>query len=90
MLCCLLVWWWTEVSTLAGGLNDTQAAYADGMGQQAGFNTPYGVAVDTSSNVFVAERWTHRIRKVTPNGGMHLVHVFLDVSAFPSFGFSFH
>jgi hypothetical protein len=67
----------TEVRTLAGGLNGTKAAYADGTGRQAGFDCPEGVAVDSSSNVFVAERFAHRIRKVTPNGGMHEVHVFL-------------
>jgi hypothetical protein len=44
---------------------------ADGTGTQASFNRPYGVAVDSSSNVFVAERFAHRIRKVTPNGGTH-------------------
>jgi hypothetical protein len=62
----------TEVRTLAGGLNGTNAAYADGKGQQAGFALPSGVAVDSSSNVFVSS--SHRIRKVTPDGGMHEVH----------------
>jgi hypothetical protein len=66
----------TEMRTLAGGLNGTQGAFADGMGQQAGFDRPYGVAVDSSSNVFVAERFTHRIRKVTPDGGMFEVYFF--------------
>jgi hypothetical protein len=58
----------------------TNNAYADGTGQQAGFDTPFGVAVDSSGNVFVADRYAHRIRKVTPEGGMSEVHVFLDVS----------
>jgi hypothetical protein len=70
----------TEVRTLAGGLNGTIAAYADGTGQQAGFDLPFGVTVDSSSNVFVAERYSHRIRKVTPDGGMHEVHFVFLVS----------
>jgi hypothetical protein len=63
------------VKTLAGGLSGTQGAYADGTGQQAGFDRPFGVAVDSSGNVFVAERFAHRIRKVTANGGTHDAHV---------------
>ncbi len=81
----------TEVRTLAGGSNGTIAAYADGAGQEAGFNFPFGVAVDSSSNIFVAER--NRIRKVTPNGGMHAahyLHVFIDVATVTlRFAFSF-
>ncbi len=55
--------------TLAGGLNGTVAAYADGTGLQAGFNQPHGVAVDASGNTYVADRYNHRVRKVTPGGG---------------------
>ncbi len=68
----------TEVKTLAGGLVGGLPAHADGSGAQAGFYYPYGVAVDSSSNIFVVERFAHRIRKVTPNGGMHEVHAFFD------------
>jgi sugar lactone lactonase YvrE len=51
------------VSTLAG--NGT-AGSADGQGTAAGFEWPSGVAVDSSGNVYVAERY--KIRKVTPDG----------------------
>jgi hypothetical protein len=66
----------TELKTLAGGSQDVNTP--DGTGTQAGFYHPYGVAVDSSSNIFVVERFAHRIRKVTPNGGMHEVHAFLE------------
>lgn len=53
------------VSTLAGGAS---SGFADGVGTVARFSTPYGVAVDVQSNVYVANMGNNRIRKVTPNG----------------------
>ncbi|MGA2867171.1 MAG: hypothetical protein ABSF95_22060 [Verrucomicrobiota bacterium] len=53
------------VTTLAG-----LAGYegsADGPGSVARFNQPYGVAVDSAGNVYVADTWS-TIRKVTPGG----------------------
>ncbi len=60
------------VSTLAGGINGSKGVYADATGTNAGFNRPFGVAVDASGNVFVAERNNHRIRKVTAGGGTRI------------------
>ena len=54
------------VSTLAGqpGVNGA----ADGTGSSATFYTPYGIAVDTSGNVYVADTNNGAIRMVTPAG----------------------
>ena len=53
------------VSTMAGsGVAD----FADGQGNAASFNEPIGVAIDHDGNVIVADKFNHRIRKVTPDG----------------------
>ena len=53
------------VTTLAGsGLG----GYTDATGTNASFSYPYGIAVDSSGNVYVAEYGANRIRKVTPAG----------------------
>jgi serine/threonine protein kinase/sugar lactone lactonase YvrE len=52
------------VSTIAGG---GTAAYVDGFGTSARFNNPIGVAVDGSSNLYIADSNNHCIRKITPS-----------------------
>jgi len=53
------------VTTLAGS---GTATYADGTGMAVSFNEPTGVAVDGTGNVYVADKWNHRIRKISPSG----------------------
>ncbi len=53
----------TTLAGLAGG-----QASADGTGSAARFNSPFGVAVDSAGNVYVADSYNHTIRKVTPGG----------------------
>ena len=52
------------VSTLAG----STAGHEDGTGSNAEFNTPTGLSVDTSGNVYVAEDENGTIRKITSSG----------------------
>jgi ABC-type branched-subunit amino acid transport system substrate-binding protein len=53
------------VSTLAG---DGQRDYRDGPAAQARFNWPGGVAADAQGNVYVAEFFGHRVRRITADG----------------------
>ena len=57
------------MSTLAGGYGSTTFGYANGQGTQAKFNNPFGVAVDASGNVFVADSNNAAIRKISATGG---------------------
>ncbi len=54
------------VSTLAG-VSGTHGS-ADGIGGNARFWAPFGIAVDPSGNVYVADTGNNTIRKITPNG----------------------
>ena len=54
------------VTTLAGLAGSTGSS--DGTGSAARFNSPSGVAVDASGNVYIADQNNHTIRKVTSGG----------------------
>jgi hypothetical protein len=41
---------------------------ADGVGAEAQFNGPAGVAVDSAGVIYVTEARNHRVRKITPDG----------------------
>lgn len=54
------------VTTIAG--SPGAQGSNDGTGAAARFDTPMGVAVDSSGNIFVADTANDMIRKVTPDG----------------------
>jgi sugar lactone lactonase YvrE len=52
------------VSTFAGG----REGFADGAGSAAALNTPSGLAMDRSGNLYVADTGNHAIRKIAADG----------------------
>ena len=54
-----------NVSTFAGS---GVASFANATGTSASFDTPSGIAADSSGNVYVADSFNHSIRKITPLG----------------------
>jgi sugar lactone lactonase YvrE len=53
-------------STIAGGSGTTGST--DGLGVNAQFDYPYGIAVDRGDNLYVADSSNNTIRKITPEG----------------------
>ncbi len=54
-----------SVSTLAG--SPGVLGSADGLGADARFTYPFGVAVDSGGTVYVADTYNHLIRRIAPN-----------------------
>jgi len=60
------------ISTIAGtGVQGP--AGDDGAATSAELNSPFGVAVDSRGNLYIADTENHRIRKVTPGGTISTV-----------------
>ncbi len=59
-----------SVSTVAG---DPEAGYRDGMGRDARFNGPVGVAVDVKGRIIVADTYNDRIRSIERDGSVRTI-----------------
>ena len=65
-----IIWWipTDNQGTIALAGSSEQSGDSDGMGVNAIFAHPEGLAIDTASNVYVADTGNHMIRVITPFG----------------------
>lgn len=54
------------VTTVAGVLDSV--GMVNGPVDQAHFNSPHGIATDSFGNIYVADRYNHMVRRITPEG----------------------
>jgi sugar lactone lactonase YvrE len=59
-----------NIMTLAGS---SDVGDLDGAGSNARFKFPFGIAVDSEGNIYVADLLNYKIRKVTPEGIVNTV-----------------
>lgn len=58
---------YSTITTIAG--NGIASGSGDGgPATQATLNTPASIAIDTAGNVYVADAFNHRVRRITPDG----------------------
>jgi hypothetical protein len=69
------------ISTVAGN-GDPGFSGDGGPATSAKISNPWGVVLDTAGNLFIADTWNNRIRKVTAAGSIS------TVAGYGSFGFS--
>jgi len=61
-----------NISTFAG--SGSSAFSGDGgPAASAGLNSPQGIAIDNAGNLFIADTFNHRVRKITPDGTISTV-----------------
>ncbi|HSH65215.1 MAG TPA: IPT/TIG domain-containing protein [Bacteroidia bacterium] len=69
------------VTTFAGS---GAPQFADGQGTQASFNTPIGMCIDASNNIYVADNKNSCIRKITPSGLVSTIFTFTGTMNAPT------
>ncbi len=58
----------TTYGQVTSFVGNNVAGFKDSTGLLARFNTPFGIAIDIAGNLFVADQYNHKIRKITPTG----------------------
>jgi len=53
-----------KLTTIAGSTE----GYSDGSSEDAKFNKPMGISVDTKGNIYVCDTYNYKIRKISPQG----------------------
>lgn len=66
------------VSTFAGTVGE--AGTVDGIGTAAKFDSPQGLAIDSTGSLYVADTGNHTIRKITPAGVVTTLAGLADVN----------
>lgn len=56
------------ITTIAGSGTGSEFGFKDGKGKDALFDHPEGLTCDESGNIYVADKLTNRIRKISPEG----------------------
>jgi hypothetical protein len=66
---CLFVSMSVAIAVVTSFGGSGNYSFANGVGTQASFASPRGVAVDVSGTVFVVDSGNNRIRAISPTGG---------------------
>jgi len=69
------------ITTIASNILNGNG-YADGNGENAIFNQPSGVTVDTVGNIYIADSANNVIRKITSNGAVTTIAGKVGVSGY--------
>ncbi len=56
------------IITTVAGTGEASFSGDEGPATSASLNQPFGIAVDATGNLYIADRFNHRIRKVSPDG----------------------